>query len=138
MRPWSAGRTDASALVWAAMAVRRSRPGITSVASAGPLVDLLDPGLEPVGPQLSIQVLGGVSGGEDLDSTTVEVLREWRNRRAGEDPNFNGSDHEACVFARADGGPTHPHLLSDAYKKLVKRAAELFARLLELLPDSTR
>jgi integrase len=42
----------------------------------------------------------------DLDSTTVEVLREWRNRRAGEDPTFNYSDQEAYVFARTDGAPT--------------------------------
>lgn len=52
----------------------------------------------------------------DLDSTTVTVLRAWQSRRAAEDPNFNRSDREAYVFARADGAPTHPQLLSDAYK----------------------
>lgn len=58
----------------------------------------------------------------DLDSTTVEVLRGWRSRRGVEDPNFDPSDQDAYVFARADGAPTHPQLLSDAYKKLVKRS----------------
>ncbi len=50
------------------------------------------------------------------------MLREWQSRRAAEDPNFNPSDQDAFVFAGADGAPTHPQLLSDAYKKLVKRS----------------
>ncbi|MEX2253192.1 MAG: tyrosine-type recombinase/integrase [Thermoleophilaceae bacterium] len=59
----------------------------------------------------------------DLDERTVDVLRDWRSRRIDEDPSFNVADGDAYVFARADGSPTHPHLLSDAFKKLVKRSA---------------
>ena len=129
----------------------------------------------------------------DLDSATIGVLREWRNRRAGEHTGFDLADRDAYVFARPDGSPTQPQLISDAFKRLVKRsglprirlhdlrhthatlllkagvpikvvserlghstpaftmatyqhilpgmqreAAETFASLLELLPDSTR
>jgi len=42
--------------------------------------------------------------------------------RAGEDPTFDPTDEDAYVFAKPDGRPTHPHLLSDAFKKLVKRS----------------
>ena len=34
-------------------------------------------------------------------------------------PNFDGGDLDSYIFARADGAPTHPQLLSDAFKKLV-------------------
>jgi integrase len=59
----------------------------------------------------------------DLDQRTVDVLRNWRSFREHEDESFDTSDDDAYVFARPDGAPTHPHLLSDAFKKMVKRSA---------------
>ena len=58
----------------------------------------------------------------DLDPRTVEVLRAWRSHRSLESSSFDGGDAEAYVFARPDGTPIHPHLLSDAFKKLVTRS----------------
>src|SRR5206468_1160557 len=34
---------------------------------------------------------------------------------------FDPSDADAYVFAQKSGAPTQPHLLSDAFKKMVKR-----------------
>ena len=39
-----------------------------------------------------------------------------------EDPEFDRDDPDAHVFSRPDGTPTHPQLLSDAFKKLVARS----------------
>lgn len=58
----------------------------------------------------------------DLDSRTVAVLRAWRSHRGLESSSFDPDDAEAYVFARPDGTPIHPHLLSDAFKKLVRRS----------------
>ena len=58
----------------------------------------------------------------DVDPSTVEVLRTWRSRRILESSSFDPGDAESYVFARPDGTPIHPHLLSDAFKKLVKRS----------------
>lgn len=58
----------------------------------------------------------------DLDERTVEFLEEWRHRRQGEDPCFDPSDDDAHVFARPDGSPTHPQVLSDMFNKLVARS----------------
>ncbi len=41
---------------------------------------------------------------------------------ASEDPEFDPDDPSGHVFSRPDGAPTHPHLLSDAFKKLVARS----------------
>jgi integrase len=57
----------------------------------------------------------------DLDQRTVDVLTQWRKRRRDEDPNDPVAD-DSYVFATRDGRPIHPHLLSDAFKKLVKRS----------------
>lgn len=57
----------------------------------------------------------------DLDQRTLDILRRWRERRRDEDPNDPVSD-DAYVFATPDGRPTHPHLMSDAFQKLVKRS----------------
>jgi hypothetical protein len=48
----------------------------------------------------------------DLDERTVDMLRTTRASR--------GDD--AYVFARDDGSPYHPQLLSDAFKRLVRRS----------------
>ena len=58
----------------------------------------------------------------NLDPRTVEVLHTWRQQRADEDPEFDRDDPTAHVFARPDGQPTHPQLLSDAFQKLVHRS----------------
>ena len=58
----------------------------------------------------------------DLDRRTVEVLSQWRLRRAKENPSLDQTDEDAYVFAKPDGAPTHPHLLSDAFNKLVRRS----------------
>jgi len=47
----------------------------------------------------------------DLDARTVDMLRSCASR-----------DDDAYLFARDDGAPYHPQLLSDAFKKLVLRS----------------
>lgn len=47
----------------------------------------------------------------DLDARTVGMLRTCASR-----------DDDAYLFARDDGAPYHPQLLSDAFKKLVHRS----------------
>lgn len=58
----------------------------------------------------------------NLDPATLNVLRRWREHRAGEDSEFDRGDLDARVFCRPDGEPTHPQLLSDAFGKLVDRS----------------
>lgn len=58
----------------------------------------------------------------NLDTATIDVLRRWRDRRADEDAEFDRHDLDARVFCRPDGAPTHPHLLSDTFKRLVARS----------------
>ena len=48
----------------------------------------------------------------NLDPATVELLQDWRQRRANEDSEFDPDDPDGHVFSRPDGTPTHPHLLS--------------------------
>ena len=58
----------------------------------------------------------------NLDPTTVDLLCAWRQRRRNEDLEFDPDDPTGHVFSRPDGAPTHPQLLSDAFKKLVGRS----------------
>ncbi len=58
----------------------------------------------------------------DLDDRTVAVLADWRRRRQAEDERFDPEDADAYVFARPDGSPTHPQVLSDMFNKLVARS----------------
>jgi integrase len=58
----------------------------------------------------------------NLDPRTIDVLHTWRQQRADEDPEFDGDDLDGHIFARPDGTPTHPQLLSDAFQKLVHRS----------------
>jgi integrase len=58
----------------------------------------------------------------NLDPCTIEVLHTWRQQRVNEDPDFDPNDPDSHVFARPDGTPTHPQLLSDAFQKLVHRS----------------
>jgi integrase len=57
-----------------------------------------------------------------LDARTVDVLRAWRQQRTDEHAEFDVDDPNVHVFARPDGQPTHPQLLSDAFQKLVHRS----------------
>jgi integrase len=79
----------------------------------------------------------------DLDSTTLQVLRDWRDRRAAEQPRSQGLHRDAYVFARPDGHPTHPQLISDAFRRLVKGSGLPRIRLhdyadLRVMPTSGR
>ena len=58
----------------------------------------------------------------NLDPRTVEVLHAWQQHRENEDAEFDRDDPDGHVFARPDGRPTHPQLLSDAFAKLVRRS----------------
>jgi integrase len=58
----------------------------------------------------------------NLDAHTVDVLLAWRQQRTDEHAEFDVDDPNAHVFARPDGQPTHPQLLSDAFQKLVQRS----------------
>ncbi len=58
----------------------------------------------------------------NLDSRTLDVLHAWRQHRMSEDPEFEVGDPDNHVFARPDGAPTHPQLLSDAFQKLVNQS----------------
>ena len=49
-------------------------------------------------------------------------LHDRRVQCAAEDSTFELSDDDAYVFAKPDGKPTHPHLMSDGFKRLVKRS----------------
>ena len=60
----------------------------------------------------------------NLDSRTVDVLRQWRDLREAEDHEFDRDDLDDHVFCRPNGAPTHPQLLSDAFKKLVRRSGQ--------------
>ena len=50
------------------------------------------------------------------------MLDRWRQHRRDEDPGFDPGDVDGHVFCRPDGTPTHPQLLSDAFKKPVQRS----------------
>jgi integrase len=58
----------------------------------------------------------------NLDPTTAGLLGEWRQQRRDENLEFDPDDPTGHVFSRPDGTPTHPQLLSDAFKKLVGRS----------------
>jgi integrase len=58
----------------------------------------------------------------NLDPRTIDVLHGWRQQRAVEDPEFDPNNPDSRVFARPDGAPTHPQLLSEAFQKRVHRS----------------
>jgi integrase len=68
----------------------------------------------------------------NLDARTINVLRQWREQRDTEDPEFDNDDMDGYVFCRPDGTPTHPHLFSDAFVKLVHRSGQPRIRLHDL------
>lgn len=60
----------------------------------------------------------------DLDSVTVERLRQHRERQS-EDRQEWGDDYrdEDLVFAREDGSPIHPHSFSQTFERVVARSS---------------
>lgn len=54
----------------------------------------------------------------DIDGATVEVLVEWRRRQTDEVATA-AVDEDPYVFTRPDGRVLHPHLLSQAFDRLV-------------------
>ena len=66
----------------------------------------------------------------DLDAPTVAVLDAWRQQRTRESATALIPDDS--VFASPNGRPVHPHLLSQAFDRLVARAAVPRIRLHDL------
>ena len=60
----------------------------------------------------------------DVNGDVVDALRGWRRMQLEERLLVGNAyeDHD-LVFARADGQPTHPELLSRAFERVVGRAA---------------
>ena len=66
----------------------------------------------------------------DLDAPTVAVLDAWHQQRTRESATELIPDDS--VFASPDGRPVHPHLLSQAFDRLVGRACVPRIRLHDL------
>ncbi len=56
----------------------------------------------------------------DLDPTTIQVLDAWYHQRRRE--STTDLTPQDPVFASANGRPVHPHLLSQAFDRLIARA----------------
>lgn len=57
----------------------------------------------------------------DLDPTTVTVLIAWRGWQEAEQAAV-GAEGRGWAFADTDGGPIHPHVISQAFERIVARA----------------
>jgi len=57
-----------------------------------------------------------------LDPTTVIVLAGWRGWQQAEHAAV-GIEGNGWVFTDADGGPVHPHAISQAFERIATRAA---------------
>lgn len=68
----------------------------------------------------------------DLDSATVQILRDWQSLRAREDAGFDPRNPDAHVFARPDGSRVHPQIISDAFKRKVRSSGLPRVRLHDL------
>ena len=58
----------------------------------------------------------------DLDPTTVAVLDGWRGWQQAERAAV-GIEDNGWVSTDADGGPVHPHAISQAFERIATRAA---------------
>src|SRR5205807_10539615 len=59
----------------------------------------------------------------DLDTRTIAILRSWRTEQLKERLAKGApKDESAFVFARTDGSPLHPDLLSQSFDRLVARS----------------
>ena len=57
----------------------------------------------------------------DLDPTTLDVLDGWRSLQAAT-YHASGIDDPGIMFADPAGQPVHPHALSQAFDRIVRRA----------------
>lgn len=56
----------------------------------------------------------------DLDTTTVDILRAWRQWMTAEETVRGGpSEH---LFVTGDGQPVHPHSISQAFERIARNA----------------
>ncbi len=56
----------------------------------------------------------------DLDTTTVDIMRAWRQWTAAEDAVLGQpSEH---IFVTGDGQPVHPHSISQAFERAARNA----------------
>jgi len=58
----------------------------------------------------------------DLDATTVAVLDGWRGWQQAERAAV-GIEDNGWLFTDSDGGPVHPHAISQAFERIATRAA---------------
>jgi integrase len=56
----------------------------------------------------------------DLDPTTVEILAAWRNWTTVERRVSGAGTNQ--VFTTSDGGPVHPHSISQAFERVARNA----------------
>ncbi len=57
----------------------------------------------------------------DLDSTTLKVLKAWRDWQRAEQ-GAAGIESDGWVFTSTDGGPVHPHSISQTFERIASRA----------------
>lgn len=57
----------------------------------------------------------------DLDATTLEVLHGWRALQSAT-YQATGTDDPGTMFTDASGQPIHPHAVSQAFDRIVRRA----------------
>jgi integrase len=67
----------------------------------------------------------------NLDDTTLAVLAGWRALQSAEHAAV-GIDNPGWMFTTADGGPIHPHTLSQTFDRIVRRAPVPVIRLHDL------
>jgi integrase len=67
----------------------------------------------------------------DLDPTTVEVLVAWRHWQQTEQAAV-GIDTAGWIFTDGTGQPIHPHAISQAFERIVRRAGMPVIRLHDL------
>ena len=58
----------------------------------------------------------------ELDDTTLEVLAGWRAHQAGEFAAVGIENPEQWVFTDGDGQPVHPHVVYEAFRRIVANA----------------
>lgn len=67
----------------------------------------------------------------DLDRTTLAVLAGWKALQAAEFAAV-GIDDDGWVYTDCDGGPIHPHALSQTFERIARRAGVPVIRLHDL------
>jgi integrase len=67
----------------------------------------------------------------DLDATTLSVLAGWRALQAAQ-YRAVGADDPGWMFTTASGAPVHPHSISQAFERIVRRTPVPVIRLHDL------